>query len=80
MTDINNLKIYSTTLYICTSDGKPVEGTGREVWVLYNQTRITEEEIAELFKNEMWEYDTRLTEISPARLRMLQDKENDDVK
>lgn len=79
MTDINNLKIYSTTLYICNSDGEPIEGTGREVWVLYNQTRITEKEIDELFENEMWEYDTRLTEITPARIKMLQDKENDNA-
>ena len=80
MTDINNLKVYKATLYTCSSDGKPIEGTEHEVWVLYNQTRITEEEVDELFEHDIWEYDTRLTQITPARLKMLQDKENDDVK
>ena len=79
MININNLKVYITTIYICNSDGEPIKVTEREIWLLYNATRITEEEIGELLDNNTWEYDTRLTQITPARLEMLQDKENNDV-
>ena len=79
MININNLKVYITTIYTCNSVGEPIKVTEREVWLLYNATRITEEEIGELLDNNIWEYDTRLTQITPARLEMLQDKENNDA-
>lgn len=73
-TKIENLMVYKTILYTCNSDGEPIEGTERPVWVLYNKTQISEEEIEELFENDGWDCDSRLVEISPAQLKFLQDK------
>ena len=75
MTCIENLKVYSCTLYVCTSDGKPIKGTEREVMVMFNQTQISNEEVTALFDNDTWEYDPRVVPITREQLKMLQDKE-----
>ena len=76
-TNIENLMIYKTVLYICNSDGEPIKGTGRPVCVLYNKTRISESEIDELFKNDTWDCDDRLVEVTAAQIKYLQDKEQE---
>lgn len=74
MTDISNLKVYACILFTGDSDGNPVPGTERELCLLFNRTQITEKEIDELLDNNTWESDNRVTPITRARLKMLQDK------
>jgi hypothetical protein len=74
MAAADNLRVYITTLCTCTSDGKPVCGTERDVCVLYNQTQISYEEVKQLFDNDTWEYDPRLTRLTMRQCEMLQDK------
>ena len=70
----DNLRVYITTLYTCTSNGKPVRGTEHDVYVLYNRTQISYEEVKQLFDNDAWEYDPRLTKLTMRQFEMLQDK------
>lgn len=74
MTCIENLKVYVCNLATCTSDGKPIAETLREVCVLFNQTQISEEEVQQLFEEDKWEFDPRVTPITREQLKMLQDK------
>ena len=74
MTNLKNLKVYACVLSTCSSDGKPVLGTEREVMVMFNKTQISEEEVKELFEYDKWEYDPRVTPITREQLKMLQDK------
>ena len=43
--------------------------------VMFNQTQISDEEVAVLFDNDTWEYDPRVVPITKEQLKMLQDKE-----
>lgn len=52
---------------ICNSDGELVKGTEREVCVLFNQTVISKEEVHELIKAGMYEYDKRIIVTTPAQ-------------
>lgn len=74
MTCIENLKVYACVLCTCNSDGNPVNGTEHEVMVIFNQTQISEKEVKDLFENDTWEYDSRVTPITREQLKMLQDK------
>ena len=56
---------FSTRL--CNSDGEPVEGTGRDVSILWNKTVITTDEVYELINNRMYEYDSRVVVITPTQ-------------
>lgn len=56
---------FSTRL--CNSDGEPVEGTGRDVSILWNKTVITTDEVYELINNGMYEYDSRVVVITPTQ-------------
>ena len=75
MTDIKNIKCVDFTTYICTSDGKPVKDTGRNVAVLFNCTQISEDEVLELVNNGMYEYDARIIVTTPEQVAFLNDKE-----
>lgn len=74
MTCIENLKVYACNVATCNSDGEPIAETLREVCVLFNQTQISEEEVTRLFEEDRWEFDDRVTPITRAQLKMLQDK------
>ena len=74
MTNLKNLKVYACVLSTCSSDGKPVRGTEREVMVMFNQTQISEEEVRELFEYDKWERDPRVVPITRERLKFLKDK------
>lgn len=50
---------------ICNSDGKPVDGTGRDVSILWNKTVISTDEVYELINNGMYEYDNRVVVTTP---------------
>ena len=74
-TNIDNLRTVSIVVGKCTSDGKMVKGTEREVTVLYNRTQITMKEIDEAFKNDTWEFDERLIQVTRKQLEYLHDKD-----
>ena len=74
-TNIDNLRTVSIIVGKCTSDGKMVKGTEREVIVLYNRTQITMKEIDKAFKNDTWEFDERLIQVTRKQLEYLHDKD-----
>ena len=74
VTHIENLKVYVCNIATCDSDGKPIKETLREVCVLFNQTQISEEEVQQLFEEDRWKFDHRVTPITREQLKMLQDK------
>lgn len=76
-TNIDNLRTVSLIVGKCSSDGKMVKGTEREVTVLYNRTQITMKEIDEAFKNDTWEFDERLIQVTRKQLEYLHDKVED---
>lgn len=59
---------------ICNSDGNPIEGTGRDVSVLWNETVISTDEVYELIDNDMYEYDNRVIVTTPTRADNLRSK------
>ena len=63
---------FSTSL--CTSDGKPIDGTGRDVSILWNKTVISTDEIYELINNGMYEYDSRVIVTTPTQADNLKSK------
>lgn len=74
MTHIENLKVYVCNIATCDSSGKPIKETLREVCVLFNHTQISEEEVQQLFEEDRWKFDYRVTPITREQLKMLQDK------
>lgn len=59
---------------ICNSDGEPIEGTGRDVSILWNKTVISTDEIYELINNGMYEYDSRVIVTTPTQANNLRTK------
>ncbi len=64
---MKNVKRIDFTLRIADSDGEPVNGTEREVCVIFNQTVITADEVYELINSGMYEYDSRVIVTTPSR-------------
>lgn len=58
----------------CNSDGKLVPGTKRCVCVLYNSTVIGGDEVQELIRSGMYEYDLRLVVTTPTQADNLRNK------
>ena len=59
---------------IANSDGKLVEGTERDVCVLYNKTVITDDEVRKLIDSDMYEYDNRVIVTTPIQADNLRSK------
>lgn len=59
---------------ICNSDGDPIEGTGRDVSILWNETVISTDEVYELINNDVYEYDSRIVVTTPTRANNLRTK------
>lgn len=59
---------------ICNSDGDPVEGTGRDISILWNKTVISTDEVYELINNGMYEYDSRVIVTTPTQANNLKSK------
>ena len=78
MTDIRHLQVYSCTLYTANSDGEPVEGTQRELKLLFNNTRISTEEVCRLIDENRYEFDPRVIIVTQAQIKWLQDEEPQD--
>lgn len=58
------------------SDGEIIKGTERGVTVLFNQTVITSNEVEELIRSDMYEYDDRIIVTTPARADNLRSKDS----
>jgi hypothetical protein len=58
------------------SDGGIIKGTERGVAVLFNQTVITSNEVEELIRSDMYEYDDRIIVTTPARADNLRSKDS----
>jgi hypothetical protein len=59
---------------ICNSDGEAVQGTGRDVSILWNETVISTDEVYELINNGMYEYDSRVVVTTPTQANNLRTK------
>lgn len=59
------------------SDGNVVEGTERDVCVLWNRTIISDEEVFELIDSGMYEYDKRVIATTPMQADNFKGKIND---
>lgn len=57
-----------------TSDGEFIKGTERDVCILYNETVITEDEVAELILTGKYQYDSRVVVTTPIQADNLRDK------
>lgn len=59
----------------CNSDGKLVPGTEHGVCVLYNNTIISEDEVQELIRSGMYEYDNRIVVTTPIQADNLKSRQ-----
>ena len=71
----NNLRVISFDSVMTSSSGKPISGTERSHNLLYNYTQITEAEVHELIKNDTYEFDARVVDLTDTQLTMLRNKE-----
>ena len=71
---MNNVMRLDFSTSICNSDGEPVEGTGRDVSILWNETVISTDEVYELINNGMYEYDNRVIVTTPTHANNLRTK------
>lgn len=63
---------FSVMLY--NSDEEPIEGTERDVSILWNETVISTDEVYELINNGMYEYDSRVVVTTPTQANNLRTK------
>ena len=59
---------------VANSDGELVEGTERDVCILYNKTVITNDEVEKLIRSGMYEYDSRIIATTPIQADNLKSK------
>ena len=71
---MNNVMRLDFSTRVCNSDGNPVEGTGRDVSILWNETVISTDEVYELINNGMYEYDSRVIVTTPTQANNLRTK------
>lgn len=64
---MNNVKRIDFTNGYADSDGKIISGTEYEVCVIFNITVISVEEVQELIRTGMYEYDNRIIATTPTR-------------
>lgn len=76
MTNLNNLKRIDFILEYCTSDDEPIEGLGRPVTIIYNQTVISTEEVQELISTGKFEFSSRIIVTTPECADNLKDNKN----
>lgn len=69
----NVMRIEFETGY-ANSDGEIIEGTERDVCILYNETVITEDEVIELIHSGRYEYDNRIIVTTPVQADNLKNK------
>ena len=64
---MNNVKRIDFTTGIANSDGKLIEGTERDVCVLFNTTVISAEEVCELINSDGYQFDRRIVVTTPVQ-------------
>ena len=70
----DNLRMIQCYVYSASSDGKPIEGTKRPLSLLYNNTQISDVEVAQLIDNDSYEFDDRVVVIRSNQFDLLCDK------
>ena len=71
---MNNVKRIDFTYSLADSDGNRIDGTERDVSVLFNTTVISVEEVQRLIDSGEYEYDIRLVITTPRRANSLRNK------
>lgn len=71
---MNNVMRIDFEVGCSNSDGKIVEGTSRDVCILFNETVVTGDEVMELIYSGEYEYDNRIVVTTPTRADNLRDK------
>lgn len=71
---MNNVMRLDFSVNTCNSDGEPIEGTERDISILWNKTVISTDEVYELINNGEYEYDNRIVVTTPTRADNLKTK------
>ena len=64
---MNKITRIDLTVGCIDSDGKLVDGTERDITVLFNKTVISQDEVEYLINAGMYEYDERIVVITPTQ-------------
>lgn len=75
----DNLRFISFESVMSSSSGQPITGTERKHNLLYNCTQITEEQVQYLVEMDMYEYDSRVVDVTDEQLKFLRNKEAEDA-
>ena len=73
-----NLRVLTFDSFTANSAGEPVPGTRRTHNLLFNSTRISDEEVDDLIQKDMWRLDDRVLDIPTSVLNNLKDKKEDE--
>lgn len=71
---MNNVMRIEFEVGCANSDGEIIEGTERDVCILYNETVITEDEVKELIHFGRYEHDSRVVVTTPIQADNLRDR------
>ena len=71
----SNLRVISFKTALANSDGEAITGFEREHNLIFNITHITEAEVHELIKDDAYELDVRVIDVSDKQLKYLFDRE-----
>lgn len=71
---MNNVKRIDFEVGCANSAGEIVKGTEHTVTILFNKTVITVDEVQELIRSGMYEYDNRVVITTPMQADNLKDK------
>lgn len=71
---MKNVKRIDFVTGCANSAGNIVKGTERSVTILFNQTVITADEVRELIRSEVYEYDSRIIVTTPTQADNLKSK------
>ena len=71
---MNNVKRIDFSYSLADSDGNRIDGTERDVSVLFNITVISVEEVQELINSGEYEFDRRLVVTTPSRADNLRNR------
>lgn len=74
---MKNITRIDFTVGCANSDGKVVNGTERDISVLFNETVISTEEVNELIESGMYEYDDRIIVVSKRQADSLKDRKRE---
>ena len=70
-----NLKVIQFTLGTANSAGEIVRGTEHIIHLMFNCTRITEEQVVELVDSDRWQFSDMVVQVTPEQVKNLHDRE-----